>query len=49
MEPKDICTNTSCEMRFDCKTFDAALDLIAGKIKHYNIIDCKNLNFYQKK
>lgn len=48
MERKDICCNMECDARFDCQTFNAALDVIAGKIRDYNIIECKNFNHFIK-
>lgn len=46
--PVNICCNIECGARFDCRLFAAALDVNAGKIKHYNIIQCINFNYYQK-
>lgn len=46
--PVNICCNVECGARFDCRLFAAALDVNAGKIKHYNIIQCINFNYYQK-
>lgn len=44
----DICCNVGCPERFSCQLFARALDVNAGKIKQYQIINCQNFNFYKK-
>lgn len=43
-----ICCNVNCSDRLSCKAFSLAMDVNAGKISDYEIIECVNHNYYEK-
>jgi hypothetical protein len=44
----DICCNVNCPERFSCQLFARAMDVNSGKMMLYQIIECKNFNYYKK-
>lgn len=48
MEAVSICCDVTCRRRMECAQFSRALDVNAGKVKLYYIIECKDFNGYEK-
>ena len=48
MEKIRICCNVSCPDRLECQMFRRAMDVNAGTIRSYEIIECINHNYYEK-
>ena len=43
-----ICTNVTCPQRMECAQFQRAIDVNAGKVKVYDIIECNHCDRYEK-
>lgn len=44
----EICCDTSCYLRLECKKFLRALDVNAGRLRRYTIIKCNNQKLFEK-
>lgn len=43
-----ICCDVTCPQRMECAKFSRALDVNAGKVKVYEMVECVNYSQYEK-
>lgn len=43
-----ICCDVTCPQRMECRKFQRALDVNAGKEKVYSIVECNGFSEYEK-